>query len=63
VSCEEEISGSTPTKAVIAAEERGLLEGQRVFRFADDRVTAALAQYGDVKAIALKFIKFDAAGD
>jgi hypothetical protein len=63
VSCEEEIAGSTPTKAVIAAEERGLLERQRVFRFAADRVTAALAQCGDVEAIALKFIKFDAAGD
>ena len=43
----------TPTKAVIAAEERGLLERQRVFRFAADRVTAALAQCGDVEAIAL----------
>src|SRR5271154_6209602 len=43
----------TPTKAVIAAEERGLLERQRVFRFAADRITAALAQCGDVEAIAL----------
>jgi hypothetical protein len=43
----------TPTKAVIAAEERGLLERQRVFRFAADRVTAALAQCGEVEAIAL----------
>ena len=43
----------TPTKAVIAAEERGLLERQRVFRFAADLVTAALAQCGDVEAIAL----------
>jgi hypothetical protein len=57
------MSGSTPTKAVIAAKECGLLEGQRVFRFAVDRVTAALAQCGDVEAIALKFIKFRAAGD
>lgn len=43
----------TPTKAAIAAEERGLLERQRVFRFAADRVTAALAQCADVEAIAL----------
>ena len=63
MSCEEEMSGSTPTKAVIAAEERGLLEGQRVFCFAADLVTAALAQCGDVEVIALKFIKFDATGD
>jgi hypothetical protein len=43
----------TPTKAVIATEERRLLERQRVFRFAADRVTAALARCGDVEAIAL----------
>jgi hypothetical protein len=43
----------TPTKAVVTAEERGLLERQRVFRFAADRVTAALARCGDVEAIAL----------
>jgi hypothetical protein len=53
VSCEEEMAGSTPTKAVIAAEERGLLERQRTFRFAADRVTAALGRYRDVEAIAL----------
>jgi hypothetical protein len=53
VSCEEEMPGSTPTKAVIAAEERGLLERQRAFRFAADRVTAALARCRDVEAIAL----------
>jgi len=43
----------TPTRATIAAEERGLLERQRVFRFAADRVTAVLAQCADVEAIAL----------
>ena len=43
----------TPTKAVIAAVEHRLLERQRVFRFVADRVTAALAQCGDVEAIAL----------
>ena len=45
--------GRTPTKAVIAAEERGLLERQRAFRFAADRVTAALARCREVEAIAL----------
>src|SRR5664279_3759887 len=42
-----------PTKAAIVAEERGLLERQRVFRCAADRVTAALAQCPSVEAIAL----------
>ena len=42
-----------PTKAAIVAEERGLLEWQRVFRFVADRVTAALAQCRSVDAIAL----------
>src|SRR5271165_1859010 len=42
-----------PTKAAIVAEERGLLERQRVFRFVADRVTAALAQCRSVDAIAL----------
>jgi len=43
----------TPTKAMIAKEEHQLLERQRVFRFVADRLTAALAQCGDVEAIAL----------
>jgi hypothetical protein len=43
----------TPAKAVIVAEERGLLERQRAFRFAADRLTVALAQCWDVEAIAL----------
>jgi hypothetical protein len=43
----------TPTKAVIVAEERGLLERQRVFRFVADRVTAALARCRSVEAIVL----------
>jgi hypothetical protein len=43
----------TPTKAVIVAEERGLLERQQVFRFVADRVTAALARCRSVEAIAL----------
>ena len=42
-----------PTKAVIAAEERALLERQRVFRFVADQLTAALAQCADVEVIAL----------
>jgi hypothetical protein len=42
-----------PTKATIAAEERGLLERQRVFRLVADRITAALARCEDVEAIAL----------
>jgi hypothetical protein len=43
----------TPTKAQIVAEERALLERQRVFRCVADRLTAALAQCRDVEAIAL----------
>jgi|SRR4051794_32450686 len=43
----------TPTKAIIAAEERGLLERQRVFRLVADRITAALTWCEDVEAIAL----------
>jgi hypothetical protein len=42
-----------PTKAAIVAEERGLLERQRVFCFAADRITAAFAQCRSVEAIAL----------
>ena len=42
-----------PTKRAIIAEERGLLERQRVFRCAADRVAAALAQCRSVEAIAL----------
>jgi hypothetical protein len=42
-----------PTKATIAAEERGLLERQRLFRFTADRITSALARCADVEAIAL----------
>ena len=42
-----------PTKAVIVAEERALLERQRVFRFVADRVTAALARCQSVETIAL----------
>ena len=42
-----------PTRAAIVAEERGLLERQRVFRCTADRVTAALAQCRSVEAIAL----------
>ena len=43
----------TPTKAAIAAEERGLLERQRAFRAAADRVASALAECRDVEAISL----------
>jgi hypothetical protein len=43
----------TPSKAVIVAGERGLLERQRVFLFVADRVTAALARCRSVEAIAL----------
>jgi hypothetical protein len=43
----------TPTKATIAAEESGLLERQRAFRTAADRVAVALAECRDVEAIAL----------
>jgi hypothetical protein len=42
-----------PNKAAVVDEERGLLERQRVFRFAADQVTAALAQCRGVEAIAL----------
>jgi hypothetical protein len=42
-----------PTKAAIVAEARGLLERQRVFRFAAARITAAFAQCRSVEAIAL----------
>jgi hypothetical protein len=42
-----------PSKRAIVAEERGLLERQRLFRCAADRVTAALAQCRSVEAIAL----------
>ncbi len=42
-----------PTKAMISKQEHQLLERQRVFRFVADRMTAALAQCGDVEAIAL----------
>ena len=44
---------SRPTKAAILAEERGLLERQRIFRVTADRVTAALARCRDVEAVAL----------
>ena len=43
----------TPTKAAIAEAERGLLERQRAFRAAADRVASALAECRDVEAIAL----------
>jgi hypothetical protein len=43
----------TPTKAMIAKDEHHLLERQRVFRCVGDRLTAALAECGDVEAIAL----------
>jgi hypothetical protein len=43
----------TPTKAAIVAEERGLLQRQRVFRFVADRVTAVLARCRSVEAISL----------
>src|SRR4051812_45929378 len=43
----------TPAKAIIAAEERGLLERQRVFRLVADRITAAPTWCEDVEAIAL----------
>jgi len=53
VSCQEQVPGRTATKAVIATEERGLLERQRAFRFAADRVPASLARCRDVEASAL----------
>jgi hypothetical protein len=43
----------TPTKAVIVAEERRLLERQRLFRSVADRLAAALARCRSVEAIAL----------
>src|ERR1700710_1984708 len=43
----------TPTKAAVAAEERGLLERQRAFRAAADRVASAPAQCREAEAIAL----------
>ncbi len=43
----------TPTKAQIVAEERALLERQRVFRFVADRLTVVLAECRDVEAVAL----------
>jgi hypothetical protein len=43
----------TPTKAAIAAEERGLLERQRALRAAAGRVASALAECPDVETIAL----------
>jgi hypothetical protein len=49
----EEKMPRTPTKATIAKEERRLLERQQVFRLVADRLTAALAQCGDLEALAL----------
>ena len=43
----------SPSKAAIAAEERGLLERQRVFRSVADRLAAALSRCQAVEAIAL----------
>jgi hypothetical protein len=43
----------SPTKAIIAADERRLLERQRVFRSVADRVAVALSQCPAVDAIAL----------
>jgi hypothetical protein len=43
----------SPSKAAIAAEERGLLERQRVFRSVADRLAVALSRCQAVEAIAL----------